>query len=590
MEKLPLLGKEYILCDQWLQLLDQLNIGAFTIDLNRKITAFNRNMQALLETEDIDVIGKDCREVFVGFPCHGKCPFRGSQDPDTEYMDVEIVDKHDSKHLITRMVTPLYSPGNQVTGCLTVFQDHSHFAGLISRIHYEERSMKIILDNLDIGIFTVNRGGYFTFFNTAAEKITGYKRNQMLGRLCSVLFGQNGIHDVELLKKSMTDGQVRTSRSGNITTREGVSIPIRADYMPLQNETGEVVGGLATIQDLTLAHQLDRVISERHTFYDMIGKSPLMQAIFDRAQAIAKTDATVLIEGETGTGKDLLAKGIHSAGRRADKPMIKVNCAAIPDNLLESEMFGYAKGAFTGADKDKPGRFQEADGGTIYLDEIGDLPLPLQAKLLRVLEDREFYPLGSRKTTKVDVRIISATNRDLEKLAVKGGFRQDLFYRLNVIRIKLPVLKERQADLPLLISHIMRRLCAAKASRPQEISRKAMEMLLNHNYPGNIRELENILEHALIICQSGIIEPDDLPDYLQNSTAGQAVSPTEMFEKNEDFREREKILQSLRINNWHRDNTSQALGIERTTLWRKMKKYGLLTPALPYMDKKKLHK
>ena len=274
MEKAPLLGKEYILCDQWLQLLDQLNIGAFTIDLNRKITAFNRNMQALLETEDIDVVGKDCREVFVGFPCHGKCPFRGSQDPDTEYMDVEIVDKHDAKHLITRMVTPLYSPDSQITGCLTVFQDHSHFAGLISRIHYEERSMKIILDNLDIGIFTVNRGGYVTFFNTAAEKITGYKRNQMLGRLFSVLFGQNGVHDVELLKKSMTDGQVRTGRSCNITTREGVSIPIRADYMPLQNETGEVVGGLATIQDLTLAHQLDRVISERHTFYDMLGKAP----------------------------------------------------------------------------------------------------------------------------------------------------------------------------------------------------------------------------------------------------------------------------------------------------------------------------
>jgi transcriptional regulator with PAS, ATPase and Fis domain len=359
--------------------------------------------------------------------------------------------------------------------------------------------------------------------------------------------------------------------------------------MPLQNETGEVVGGLATIQDLTLAHQLDRVISDRHTFYDMIGKAPLMQSIFDRAQAIAKTDATVLIEGETGTGKDLLAKGIHSAGRRSDKPMIKVNCAAIPDNLLESEMFGYAKGAFTGADRDKPGRFQEADGGTIYLDEIGDLPLPLQAKLLRVLEDMEFYPLGSRKTTKVDVRIISATNRDLEKLAAKGGFRQDLFYRLNVIRIKLPALKERQADLPLLISHIMRRLCAAKASRPPEISRKAMEMLLNHNYPGNIRELENILEHALIICQSGIIEPDDLPDYLQNSTARQAVSPVEMFEKDEGFREREKILQALRINSWHRDNTSQALGIERTTLWRKMKKYGLLTP-IPPTDGKMLHK
>lgn len=570
---------QYILCEQWLQLLDQLNIGAFTIDLNRKITAFNRNLQSLLEVEEVDVIGKDCREIFIGVPCHGKCPFKGAKDPDTEYMDIEIADRHESRHLITRIVTPVYSSDQSVIGCLTVFQDHSHFASLISRIHYEERSMKIILDTLDIGIFTVNRGGYITFFNTAAEKITSYSRHQMLGRLCSVIFGQNGIQDLELLKRSMTDGQVRTNPNGTMITGEGADIPTRADYIPLKSETGKIIGGLVTIKDLTLARQFDEVISDRYTFHNMIGKEPGMQKIFDIVKAVAKTDATVLIEGETGTGKDLLAKVIHSAGSRKEQPLIKVNCAAIPDNLLESEMFGYVKGAFTGAFQDKPGRFQEADRGTIFLDEIGDLPLPLQAKLLRVVEAKEFYPLGSRNPVKVDVRIISATNRDLAKLVENGSFRQDLFYRLNVIRMELPTLKNRRADIPLLISHSLRRLSATRSGHPPKISQKAMELLLNHDYPGNIRELENILEHALIIAQSTIIEPDDLPDYLNHPEPQNSQLSSDLFEQDQDFREREKLLQTLRINNWHRGETAALLGVERTTLWRKMKKYGLTPPA-----------
>jgi len=569
---------QYILCEQWIQLLDQLNIGAFTIDLNRRITAFNRNLQSLLEVEEVEVIGRDCKEIFIGVPCHGKCPFKGAHDPDTDYMDIEISDRQNSKHLITRIVTPLYSTEQEVIGCLTVFQDHSHFASLISRIHYEERSMKIILDTLDIGIFTVNRGGYITFFNTAAEKITGYSRHQMLGRLCGVIFGQNGLEDSELLKRSMTDGKVRSNHNGNMITREGDDIPIRADYIPLKSESDKIIGGLVTIKDMTLAQQFDEVVSDRYTFHNMIGKEPVMQKIFDRVRAVAKTDATILIEGETGTGKDLLAKVIHSAGSRADRPLIKVNCAAIPDNLLESEMFGYLKGAFTGAFQDKPGRFQEAERGTIFLDEIGDLPLPLQAKLLRVIEAKEFYPLGSRHPLKVDVRIISATNRDLGKLVEKGAFRQDIFYRLNVIRIELPNLRNRRADIPLLISHSLRRLSAARSGHPPEISRKAMELLLNHDYPGNIRELENILEHALIIAQSGIIEPDDLPDYLNHPKCQEQVLLSDPFEHDENFQEREKLLQTLRLHSWHRENSAAALGIERTTLWRKMKKYGLTPP------------
>ncbi|MCP4689582.1 MAG: AAA domain-containing protein, partial [Desulfobacterales bacterium] len=281
------------------------------------------------------------------------------------------------------------------------------------------------------------------------------------------------------------------------------------------------------------------------------------------------------IEGATGTGKDLLAKVIHSASPRADNPLIKVNCAALPDNLLESEMFGYVKGAFTGADRDKPGRFKMADGGAIFLDEIGDLPLALQAKLLRVIEDREFYPLGSHKTVTVDVRILSATNRGLENLVKKRLFREDLFYRLNVLRIELPPLKDRRSDLPLLLRHIMLKLCAARAHRPPMISETAMEILLNYPYPGNVRELENILEHALIISRCDVIQPHHLPDYVlnhlphRNRTA--ASSPAAPSAESDD-RERDRILRALKECNGRRAETARSLGMDRTTLWRKMKR------------------
>ena len=326
-----------------------------------------------------------------------------------------------------------------------------------------------------------------------------------------------------------------------------------------------------------MIQQLNRAISNRYVFADMIGKAPSMQKIFEIVPVVAASEATVLIDGPTGTGKDLLAKIIHNSSSRSKKALVKVNCAALPDNLLESEMFGYVKGAFTGADRDKPGRFQEADGGTIFLDEIGDLPLSLQAKLLRVLEDQEFYPLGSRKTTKVDVRIVAATNQTLEKEVEKRRFREDLFYRLNVLRLELPPLRERREDIPLLINHIMKQRSTMLGAPARGISERAMEVLLNYSYPGNVRELENILEHALIICQDDMIERKHLPHFLQRD-----ISPSESPENSgEDSlqistdNEKSRILEALRLSGWHRGNTARELNMNRSTLWRKMKKYDL---------------
>jgi PAS domain S-box-containing protein len=455
-------------------------------------------------------------------------------------------------------------------------QDHTPIAELVNRIHYEERSLKLILDNLDVGIFTVNRGGYITFFNTEAEKISGYGRRQVLGKPCTAIFEGVGAHDLCLLQESIANGARRTSRQGKLITKNGETIPIRANYMALRNEKGIIVGGLATFHDLTLVRQLNQAIRERYTLQDMIGKDPAMQRIFETVSVVSATDATILIEGPTGTGKDLLVRIIHSSSRRAQKPLVKVNCAAIPENLLESELFGYVKGAFTGADRDKPGRFNEADGGTIFLDEIGDLPLALQAKLLRVLEEREFYPLGSRHTQRVDVRIISATNRGLESLVDKRLFREDLFYRLNVFRIELPSLKDRRIDLPLLIDHTLRKLSARRDNRRVSISETAMEILLNYDYPGNVRELENILEHALIISHEDTVHLRHLPDYLQDpQRAVNTECPAVPGSARMDTSEREMLLELLRKHGWHRQKVARELGIDRSTLWRKMKKHDI---------------
>ena len=567
-----------ISCEQWLHILDELNIGAFTVDVNRLVSGMNFCAQALIGQKDTEAIGKNCREVFVGVPCLAKCPFKTPGDLVTDEPVIQIQDDDQNTRFVTRMATPVFGSNHQIVGCMTILQDHSPIADLIDRIHYEERSLKTILDNLDVGIFTVDKGGRITLFNTAAEKISGFNRREILGEPSSVIFGGDEAREVCSMQDTIVNGQSRSSRLGKMITRDGVPIPIRANYMALRNEKGIIVGGLMTFHDLTLVQQLKQAMRAHYTFQDMIGRDPSMQKIFETVNVVAATDATILIEGATGTGKDLLAKVIHSTSRRSEKPFVKVNCAAIPDNLLESEMFGYVKGAFTGAERDKTGRFQEADGGTIFLDEIGDLPLGLQAKLLRVLEDREFYRLGSRHTVKVDVRIISASNRNLENLVKKRLFREDLYYRLNLFCIGLPELRHRKVDLPILIGHILRRLSAAQDSQLPEVSEKVMEILLNYDYPGNVRELENILEHALIICQEETIQPRHLPEYLQvrrpspKSPARKPLRPLQLS----DVRERDKIISLLKQHNGHRSETAKALGMDRTTLWRKIKKYEIV--------------
>jgi len=561
--------------DQIGEIFDLLSLGVIVLSPERKIVSLNRAAEALTGKKAKDVLGKNCFDIFLNYLCGGQCKFLETPELEieTSVSEIDFIDPQQKQCSLTKIESPIFDANHRLLGCIEVFQDHSAFRDLIKRIRFEDLRLKIILDNLDIGVLTVDRGNHISFFNTMAEKITGFSRGDLLGKSCAKVFGPRFGEDFQPDLRQLEDDNGHFRVETDLTTREGQRIPVRTNYVPLKNEEGEVVGGLTTISDLSLQYHYKSAIRGQYTFYDMVGRHPEMQKIFEVIPVIAASDATVLIEGPTGTGKDLLAKIIHNASDRSGCKLIKVNCASLPDNLLESEMFGYVRGAFTGAERDKPGRFQMADGGSIFLDEIGDLPLPLQAKLLRVIEDREFYPLGSRQTTQVDVRIISATNQNLKELVAQKRFREDLYYRLNVMRLELPALKERKSDLPLLIEHILKRICTTKQTTITRIDEAAMEVLLNYDYPGNVRELENILEHALIICRGDTIEKKHFPLWLLKDGSQVSAGNAGIGSARRVWEEKERIVDALRRCRWNKSQTARALNMDRTTLWRKMKKY-----------------
>lgn len=555
-------------------LFDFLSAGVVMISPERVVLHMNRTAEMLTESLSSEVIGKPCWEVFGDYLCDGDCLFDQAVARGAACLPRHLQTAKDTGHGdLTKMVSPLYDTTGSLTACLEIFQDSSAFSELIERLGDESRKMRKILDLLDIGVLSSDSGGHITFFNAMAETITGFRRQELLGKVGTSVLDKDFC--APLVRPNENDTPPDT-REVQLTTRDGRHIPVQAKYIPLRTNSRGSSGTLTTFADLSLVYQYRNVINDQNTFYDMVSSDPKMQRIVGVLPAIAESDSAVLIEGPTGTGKDLVAKILHTISPRGDKPLVKVNCAALPDNLLESEMFGYVRGAFTGANRNKPGRFQEADGGTLFLDEIGDMPLPLQAKLLRVLEDHEFYPLGSRKLCRVDVRILSATNRDLSRQVEKKQFREDLFYRINVVRIDLPALKDRRSDLPMLMEHILKKLCTLKAIPIKSISQDAWEVLLGYHYPGNIRELENILEHALIISRGSVIDSHHLPATLsQTPIKRDATIPSKTKHAGRSTREQHRILTALEDHNWHKGQTAASLGMNRTTLWRKMKKLGI---------------
>jgi len=435
---------------------------------------------------------------------------------------------------------------------------------------------EIILESISDGVFTVDHNWRITSFNRAAEEITGTQRSEAIGRFCWEVFRSNMCEGDCALKRTMKEGKSFVSSFTYIINSKQQRVPIGVSTSPLKNENGEILGGVETFRDHTLVEELRRELSSSIEVGEMVTRSSSMEKILRILPQIAESDSTVLIEGETGTGKELMARSLHNLSWRKDEPFVAINCGALPDTLLESELFGYKAGAFTNADKDKPGLFEAAGKGTVLLDEIGDTSSAFQVRLLRLLEEKEYQPLGSVEKFTTDTRIIAATNRDLEKMVEEGTFRRDLFYRINIIRLVLPPLRDRKEDLPLLIERFIKKMNHIKGRSVTDISKDAMSNLLRHEYPGNIRELENIIEHGFVLCHEGEIDVAHLPSYLLqiNDTPVSGTTIEESLRTTEE----ESILSALKRNQFNRLAAARELGIHKSTLFRKIKKYSISLP------------
>jgi PAS domain S-box-containing protein len=435
----------------------------------------------------------------------------------------------------------------------------------------------VILDSIADGVFTVDRDWRITSFNRAAEEITGTPRQEAIGQKCFDVFHANICQAACALRETIEGGRRSVDCRINILNNRGQTVPISISTAVLRGDGGEIVGGVETFRDLSAVELLRKEIDERYTFHDIISKNHEIRRILDILPDIAAAESTVLIEGPTGSGKELFAKAIHNLSGRTRRRYVAVNCGALPDTLLESELFGCKKGAFTDAKRDRPGRFARAEGGTLFLDEIGDISTALQVKLLRVLQEREYEPLGSSSTVKTNVRVITATNRPLAELVARGTFREDLYYRLNVVRIVLPPLGRRREDIPLLVEHFIRQYSARQGKQIEGISEEALGVLLGCEFPGNVRQLQNVIEHAVVLCRTARIEPECLPAELLEDDPQRAdrAEPARLplLEA-----EAATIREMLRRHAGRRGETATALGIDKSTLWRKMRRYGITYP------------
>lgn len=433
-----------------------------------------------------------------------------------------------------------------------------------------------ILESISDGVFTVDMEWCVTSFNRAAEEITGVPRQEAIGRRCSDVFRSSMCGASCALRQTLETGKPVIGKSGYIIDADGNRIPISISTAILRDGEGRVIGGAETFRDLSEVEALRQELEGKFRVGDLVSRSPLMQRVMEVLPAIASSPSTVLILGETGTGKELVARTIHSLSPRNQGPFIAVNCGALPDTLLESELFGYKTGAFTGAHKDKPGRFALAGGGSIFLDEIGEVSPALQVRLLRVLQERTYEPLGATRSEEADVRVIVATNKDLAEEVRRGRFREDLYYRVNVMRVELPPLRRRKEDIPFLVEQFVARFNGLQQKSIQGIAVEALSLLMAYDWPGNIRELENVIERAFILCNEGLIGISHLPGELTAHELTAGVDADVRFAH--DILDAQAIRGALERNAFNRLAAARELGIHKTTLFRRIKKLGIPLP------------
>ncbi len=435
----------------------------------------------------------------------------------------------------------------------------------------------VILDSIADGVFTVDMDFRITSFNRSAELITGFSAEEAVGQQCYNIFRTSVCQTDCLLGESIRTGRRISGQELTILNRQNVEVPISVSTAILRNPKGDVIGGVETFRDLTAVEQLRQEMQRKYTLHDMVSKNHRMQQIFALITDVAATTASVMIQGETGTGKGLLARAIHNESPRRDGPFVEVNCGSLPDTLLESELFGHVAGAFTDARAARKGRFELADGGTLFLDEIGDTSQVMQVKMLRVLQEGTFEPVGSSETRKTDVRVIAATHRDLKDLVNRESFRQDLYYRINTLQVILPPLRERREDIPLLVNHYIERFNRLTGKRVRKASGKAMRAMMQYDWPGNVRELEHAIEHAFVLAKEATFGLNHLPVELSSeedtdraSAPGGEHPRTILHDA-----ERRAIEEVLTRHEGNKAAASRELGVSRTTLWRKMKRLGI---------------
>ncbi len=434
-----------------------------------------------------------------------------------------------------------------------------------------------ILESISDGVFTVDKQWRVSFFNQAAEKITGIAREDALGRLCSEVFKSSMCESDCALCRTLSTNAPIVNKPCYIIDSEGERIPISVSTAVLKDAQGEVIGGAETFRDLSEIEALRNALKGRAQMGGFTSHSPAMRYLFELLPAVAASNSTVLVRGETGTGKELLARAIHDMGSRANGPFVAINCGALPDNLLESELFGYKKGAFTGAVQDKPGRFALAKGGTLFLDEIGEISAALQVRLLRVLQEHSYEPLGAVHSEISDVRIVAATHRDLAQMVASGEFRQDLYYRIHVVDLQLPPLRARKEDIPLLSEQFINNFNHIQQRKVEHLSPEAMAFLMQYDWPGNVRELENVIERAFVLCRGRVITPVHLPAEIATGMTAQLENHA--MQSVRQTTEKQLIASALQRNHYNRAATARELGIHKTTLYRKMKSLQIPFPT-----------
>jgi len=555
-------------------LLDAVGDALFVVDRERNIVLWNRQAERLTGFSAAEVLGRHCLAGIRCENCLSECGL--FEQGRLEGVRVVLVTKDGRRLTVSKNASVLRDAAGETVGGVEWLRDETELVDGIERCRAQgaeiagrERLQAAVLGSIREGVLTIDSDWRITSFSRRAEALTGIAAADAVGRFCHEVIGSPLCRADCPARHCLETGADEAVRTTELADSAGGQLPVAEIAVPLRDAGGSALGSVLLLEDRRAAAEQLAAARSGARFAGMVGRSEPMQRVFRVIEQVAGSDVTVLVEGASGTGKERVARALHSRSPRRAGPFEAINCAALPEALLESELFGHAKGAFTGALRDKPGRIEAAAGGTLLLDEVAETTPAVQAKLLRFLQDRTFQRVGENNTRVADVRLVAATNRDLGRAVAAGAFREDLYYRLRVIPIQLPPLRERREDVALLAAHLLEQIAAERGRPGLSLTTAARRRLLQHDWPGNVRELINALEYAVALAPGRRIRAEDLPPELAGSRRRYTAGGGDAGD------ERQRILEALEQHGHNRSRTAEALGMNRVTLYRKMKRYGI---------------